>query len=188
LRSSSAKRLGRMRTAARLFSWSLSASVPRRQPSTSTSAVEKASESFCGGRFLSSSASGPRAGPLGAVIDAGGISQSPPMLGREGRWNPAGRTWERRFGRPPPASPPLGNGLAPVGSSSGVPVESPAGSPPVHGSRRLAGSAGVARAVGFAGAGGGRVPRWPGPVFPGRAGPFRSVAGPRPGWLFGARA
>ena len=178
-----------MRTAARLFSWSLSASVPRRQPSTSTSAVEKASESFCGGRFLSSSASGPRAGPLGAVIDAGGISQSPPMLGREGRWNPAGRTWERRFGRPPPASPPLGNGLAPVGSSSGVPVESgslSAGSPTRRG--WLAGSAGVARAVGFAGAGGGRVPRSPGPVFPGRAGPFRSVAGTRPGWLFGARA
>lgn len=154
-----------------------------------TRCSRRAVAQFSRGCTSPATAPAPRAGPLGAVIDAGGISQSPPMLGREGRRNPAGRTWERRFGRPPPASPPLGNGLAPVGSSSGVPVESgslSAGSPTRRG--WLAGSAGVARAVGFAGAGGGRVPRSPGPVFPGRAGPFRSVAGTRPGWLFGARA
>src|SRR5665213_2857458 len=43
-----------MRTAARLFSWSLSARVPSRQPSTSTSAVEKTRASLCGGMSLSS--------------------------------------------------------------------------------------------------------------------------------------
>src|SRR5208337_4354235 len=47
-----------MRTAAKSFSWSLSARWPSRQPSTTTSAVENASASFCGGSFLSSSASG----------------------------------------------------------------------------------------------------------------------------------
>jgi len=47
-----------MRTAAKLFSWSLSASVPSRQPSTSTSAVEKTRAVFAAGCLLSSAASG----------------------------------------------------------------------------------------------------------------------------------
>jgi hypothetical protein len=61
----------------RSFSLSKSASRPRRQPKLTTSAVEKASASFCGGALLSSPASD------GKLVRPEGFE--PPTLGSEDR-------------------------------------------------------------------------------------------------------